>query len=192
MVNKKDSIYSHRNSDVWFCIACTKDIFPFNGIEEDHEFLETLAELQQLDSLIPFDVLMDQNKIFSRFEWNEDSNLPLIDSDPDVQFYNNQCIYSQHSCDYYLEDALNKKVADLNILSGCLSMIHTISGVWPKTYINLVCTWIIWNTSFRQLLYRKPGWTKTIVIDTAWMVLMQNITFGRIEEVVAFRSISKT
>ena len=68
---------------------------------------------------------MDQNKIFSPFELNEDSNLPLIDSDPDVQFYNNQCNYSLHSCDYYLEDAFNKKVADLNIPSRCLSMIHT-------------------------------------------------------------------
>ena len=52
---------------------------------------------------------MYQNKIFSPFELNEDSNLPLIDSDPDVQFYNNQCNYSLHSCDYYLEDAFNKK-----------------------------------------------------------------------------------
>ena len=109
MVNKKDSIYSHRDSDVWFCTICTKDIFPFNGIEEDHEFMETLAELHQLDSLIPFDILMYQNKIFSPFELNEDSNIPLIDSDPDVQFYNNQCNYSLHSCDYYLEDAFNKK-----------------------------------------------------------------------------------
>ena len=81
MVDQKDSIYSHRDSDVWFCTACTKDIFPF--IEEYHEFLETLAELHQLDSLIPFDILTDQNKIFCPFELNEDSNLHLIDSDPD-------------------------------------------------------------------------------------------------------------
>ena len=81
MVDKKDSIYSHRDSDVWFCTAYTKDIFPF--IEEDHEVLETLTELHQLDSLIPFDILTDQNKIFSPFELNEDSNLPLINSDPD-------------------------------------------------------------------------------------------------------------
>ena len=49
-----------------------KGYIPFNGIEEDREFLETLTELGQLDFLIPFDVLIDQNKIFSPFELNED------------------------------------------------------------------------------------------------------------------------
>ena len=125
MVNKTDSIYIHRDSSVWFSPECTKNIFPFNGIEEDREFFETLTELGPLDSLIPFDILIDHNKIFSPFELNEDLNLPVIDSDPDVQFYNNQCNNSIHSCDYYLEDSFNKKVTDLNISSGCLSMIHT-------------------------------------------------------------------
>ena len=109
MVNKTDSIYIHKDSNVWFCPVCTKDILRFNGIEEGREFLETLTELGQLDSLIPFDILIDQNKILSPFELNEGLNLPLIDSDPDVQFYNNQCNNSMHSCDYYLEDSFNKK-----------------------------------------------------------------------------------
>ena len=151
MVNKKDSLYSHRDSDVWFCTVCTKDIFPFNGIEEDHEFLETLAELHQLDSIIPFDILMDQNKIFSPFELNEDSNLPLIDSDPDVQFYKNQCNYSLHSCDYYLEDAFNKKVADLNIPSRRLSMIHTHIRSVAKN-INKLDMYSIGNLAERKQL----------------------------------------
>ena len=43
MVNKDDSIYVHRDSNVWFCIVCTRDIFPFNGTEEDDEFLEILT-----------------------------------------------------------------------------------------------------------------------------------------------------
>ena len=88
MVNKDDSIYVHRDSNVWFCTVCTRDIFPFNGTEEDDEFLEILAELQENYSLIPLNILIDQNKIFTPFELNEDLNLPLIDSDPDVQFYN--------------------------------------------------------------------------------------------------------
>ena len=51
-------------------------------------------------------------------------NLPLIDSDPDVQFYNSQCNNSLHSCDYYLENSFNNKVSDLNLSPGCLSMVH--------------------------------------------------------------------
>ena len=125
VVDKHDSIYIHRESNIWFCTVCTQDLFPFNGIDDDCEFLETLAEFQQWDSLIPFDILVAQNKIFSPFELNEDLNLPLFDSDPDIQFYNNQCNNSLYSCNYYLEDSFNKRVADLNISPGCLSMIHT-------------------------------------------------------------------
>ena len=102
---------------------CTRDIFPFNQTEEDEEFLEFLSELQENDPLIPLNILIDQNKIFTPFELNEDLNLPLIDSDPDVQFYS-QCNNSLHSCDYYLEDSFNNKVSDLNLSTGCLSMVH--------------------------------------------------------------------
>ena len=124
MVNKEDSIYIHRDSNIWFCTICIKDIFPFNGTEEDDEFIEIIAEFQETDPLIPLNVLIDQNKIFTPFELNEDLNVPLIDSDPDVQFYNNQCNNSLHSCDYYLEDSFNKKLSDLNLSPGCLSMVH--------------------------------------------------------------------
>ena len=124
MVNKDDSIYVHRDTEIWFCTMCTRDIFPFNQTEEDEEFLEFLSELQENDPLIPLNILIDQNKFFTPFELNEDLNLPLIDSDPDVQFYNSQCNNSLHSCDYYLEDSFNNKVSDLNLSTGCLSMVH--------------------------------------------------------------------
>ena len=73
---------------------------------------------------MPLDILIDQNKIFTPFELNEDLNLPLIDSDPDVQFYNSQCNNSLHYRDYYLEDSFNNKVSDLNLSTGCLFMVH--------------------------------------------------------------------
>ena len=92
MVNKTDRIYSQRDSSVWSCSVYTKEIFPFKVIDEG--FLETLAELRQSDSLIPFARLIDQKKTFSPFELNQDSNLPLIDSDPDVQFKKMQWYYA--------------------------------------------------------------------------------------------------
>ena len=103
---------------------CTKDIFPFNGTVENDDFLEIWAELQETEPLIQLDILMDQNKIFNPIDLNEDLDLPLIDSDPDVQFYNSLCNNSLHSCDYYLEASFNKKITDLNLSSGCLSMVH--------------------------------------------------------------------
>ena len=37
----------------------------FNGTEEDDELLEIIAEFQETDPLIPLNVLIDQNKIFT-------------------------------------------------------------------------------------------------------------------------------
>ena len=63
-VSKDDSIYVEKDSNLWIDTVCTKDIFPFNGIEENEEFLQILAEMQCNDSMIPFDALIDQNIIF--------------------------------------------------------------------------------------------------------------------------------
>ena len=65
MVNQEDCICIHRDSNIWFCTICTRDIFLFNGTEEDAEFLESIAEFQEADRLIPLKVLIDQNKIFT-------------------------------------------------------------------------------------------------------------------------------
>ena len=132
VLDKHDSIYIHRESNIWFCTVCKQDIFPFNGIYDDCEFLETFAEFQQYDSLIPFDILVAQNTIFSPFELNEDLNLALIDSDPDIQFYYNQCNNSLYSCNCYLEDSFNKKWQTLIYHRvACLWSI-LIYGVPPK------------------------------------------------------------
>ena len=63
-VSNDDSIYVEKDSNLWICTVCTKYIFRFNGIEENEEFLKILAEMQYNDSMIPFDVLIDQNIIF--------------------------------------------------------------------------------------------------------------------------------
>ena len=170
---------------------CTRDIFPFNQTEEDEEFLEFLSELQENDLLIPLNILIDQNKSFTPFELNEDLNLPLIDSDPDVQFYNNQCNNSLHSCDYYLEDSFNNKVSDLNLSTGCLSMVHmNIRSIVKNLnefdlYLNDL------NHEF-PIIALSETWLKDHNCDRYGIdVIMLNITVDQIEEAVVFHFISK-
>ena len=43
--------------------------------------------MHYIDSTIPFDILTDQNIIFSPSELNEDITLPIIDSDLDVRSF---------------------------------------------------------------------------------------------------------
>ena len=58
VVDKHYSIYIYIESNVWFCTVCTQYIFPLNGVDDECEFLETLAEFKKWDSLIPFDILV--------------------------------------------------------------------------------------------------------------------------------------
>ena len=53
-----------------------KNILPFNSIVEENDFLECLFELQCIESPIPLSLLLDENRIFSPFELNEQENLP--------------------------------------------------------------------------------------------------------------------
>ena len=124
MVSKTDSIYVNRGTDIWFCTKCTECMFPFYCINEDEDFKAALADMQNRQPEIPYEVLLNQNKIFSPFELNENIEIPISDIDPDIQFYNNQCIAALQSCDYYIEDTFNSKLTELNIKNGCLSMIH--------------------------------------------------------------------
>ena len=124
MVDKDDTIYANRHTNIWFCTKCNSDIFAFNNIDNDDEYFETIYDIQSRNPSIPFDILSSQDRMFIPFELNEDMSMPLIDSDPDVQFYNNQCNRALHSCDYYLEDSFNKKIVDLHVPARCMSLIH--------------------------------------------------------------------
>ena len=51
------------------------------------------------------------NKIFVPFEIN-DSDSPLSETDPDVQFYSENHYIKSTSCDYYFEDEFNSKIVN--------------------------------------------------------------------------------
>ena len=68
MVNKDNEIYTKRHNNNWFCTRCTSSIFPFNYIDDDEEYLETIFEMQSFSPPIPFNVLVAQDRIFSPFE----------------------------------------------------------------------------------------------------------------------------
>ena len=104
MVDKNDSIYIERHLNDWYCTNCIGNILPFNWIIEDEDFLLNLFEIQSKECSVPLEFLLDEDKIFSPFELNENENSPLYDVDPDIQFYNNQYNSILQSCDYYLED----------------------------------------------------------------------------------------
>ena len=68
----------------WLCPLCLAYIFPFNYIEDDHEFIGAIDDLSNKDTLRYI-----SEKMFIPFELNdEDHALNLCDIDHDLNFYN--------------------------------------------------------------------------------------------------------
>ena len=127
-------------SDPWFCPTCVDDILPFNHIAENVDFLEAISEMW-ICNTIPYKQLNQQ--IFNVFEMNDESSIPIHDSDPDLQYFNEMThINTSNKCDYYLEELFNKKCDKLKVDNACLSMIHFNARSLPKhmtewnTYLN--------------------------------------------------------
>ena len=131
-VSKTDDLYIKRNNISWFCTLCMIDVLPFNHFEEDEDFITALIESRITESSINLDKLNSQNKIFTPFELNDDDMSPMLDYDPDLQYYNSISSLNQHSCNYHIEDTFNNKLSDLNITSNSLSFIHCNIRSIPK------------------------------------------------------------
>ena len=100
-LNKKEQQeYTHMANE-WTCPHCYRDIFPFNNIEDDEEFVRNAC---------PTIPLMN-DKIFTPFELNENNNnLTIHDVDPDINYYHDINYLLTYKCHYYHEDSFSNEV----------------------------------------------------------------------------------
>jgi hypothetical protein len=107
----------------WLCFQCAESIFPFNHFDTDSLFLESLSEFWQKNHNFPFQKL--EHYEFNPFELNEnDSLLNINNSDPDLQYFNDQSIANTINCDYYLEDSFIQKTSNLHECDKGFSLMH--------------------------------------------------------------------
>ena len=67
----------------WICKLCLNDLFPFNHIENEKEFIASI------DDTDPISSLLNSGIVFEPFETEEISQLsPLYDVDIDLHYYN--------------------------------------------------------------------------------------------------------
>ena len=52
------------------------------------------------------------SNVFVPFEINQESNTPVSEIDPDLQFYTESNYIQKTKCDYYLEDSFNDCFSD--------------------------------------------------------------------------------
>ena len=124
-------------SDMWYCPCCVKEIFAYNHIDDNDDFhcaiLEGISDcafrLQEMNS-----------KVFTPFEINDSIDAPFGDVDPDMQYYTDMNYVENMKCDYYFEDAFNKKISSIE--TNKLSFFHQNIKSLPKhiddfeSYIN--------------------------------------------------------
>ena len=90
----------------WICKLCLNDLFPFNHIENEKEFIASI------DDTYPISSLLNSGIVFEPFETEEISQFsPLYDVDIDLHYYNSTYSLSNTECTYY-----DKKTKKSNIL----------------------------------------------------------------------------
>ena len=115
-VDRNDSIYVNRDSNHWMCVHCAMSTFPFNHFCDDDEFIESLVgDHYHLDNC---------NKMFQLFDCEESCFSPMYDIDPDIQYHQASSIFSNTTCNYYLEDDFNRECIQRNVNSDCFSILH--------------------------------------------------------------------
>ena len=137
-VNSSDSIYVYRSVNSWICTLCLKNELPFNSISDENEFINAISESWNFSSSVSFDEL--NSLVFNPFELNSDnSHLPIYDTDPDLQYFNDTTYITDAShCDYYLEHSFNKKCKSLEVDNECFSLMHLNIRSIPKNLDSLI------------------------------------------------------
>ena len=102
----RDEYRSMSQVDSWICIDCTKSLFPFNHIDDDDIYNTEISEFYC--DMPHFATVLNQNKVFSPFDLNDNENLPLFACDPDANYYNDIAINSFKDSNFYSADSFNE------------------------------------------------------------------------------------
>ena len=109
------------------CEFCHVNLFPFNHIEYDSQFIDNVRCNPQ--SSLEQSKMSVTDKLFNPLDidcQSEEERMQfLLDIDPDYQYYNDeQCVFNIQNCDYYTEQSFAKICTQYNIPENCLSLMH--------------------------------------------------------------------
>ena len=111
-VDRNDSLYTDRHNNSWFCMACVKDLFPFNHFCDDSDFICAITDEMKGNTV-------DVNELNERYDSflniaEEEYVSPISDNDPDVNYFNEYNSKSAGNCSYYDENGFCKKYSEIN------------------------------------------------------------------------------
>ena len=95
----------------WSWIICNENMFPFNYILDETEFMSALPA-NDLDYVSPNSM---SKLLFVPFEFNEDpSYIPGFKYNPDIHFFNQISLNINFNSNYYLEDVFKNCVSEMS------------------------------------------------------------------------------
>ena len=131
-----DSVYTSRATNNWLCPLCAGNELPFNHFIDDDKFHNAISDQHDRFAL---NMKRLENVIFDPFEINDENmDNPLLQSDPDLQYYNDVTYIEQaKNCDYYIEETFNQRLTNLNVCEECFSVFHLNIRSIPKNLARL-------------------------------------------------------
>ena len=113
----------------------------FNHYDDDDDYDQAIFDISNMYSC-KMSIQELRNQAFVPFDLNEDIRTPLVESDPDIQYFLGAISNNLNSCDYYIEDTFNDRFESLSINHCCLSILHLNIRSIPRnlsslqTYLN--------------------------------------------------------
>ena len=127
-----DFNYSTDPNNGWSCPLCLIDIFPYNSIEDNLSFIQSIEN--PTNSSIDLDLL--NSMIYDPLEANENDNQGIMsDIDPDHNFLNEIRGNIMNNCKYYQSTVPQDSL--INTKDQGQSYLHLNIRSVPKTWIHL-------------------------------------------------------
>ena len=143
----KDDLIALKSTGIWSCTRCNADIFPFNHIEEQEDFIDVISESWFVNGTYSLSDL--DKRLFTPFEIDsahEDS--VNSEYDPDVIFFHELRI-STGTSKYFNDETLNSVLADSNLTStNPMSLLSLNIRSIPKNIDKLSSYLNMLNISF--------------------------------------------
>ena len=88
--------YNSDSAECWICTKCISDTMPFNHFIDDDHFFASVNSFFGSENVAQFNHI-----VFNPFEISEMDNLhdamPMIENDPDLQFFNDIANLQNHT-----------------------------------------------------------------------------------------------
>jgi len=149
----------------WFCTYCLENIFPFNAIVEDFEFMHCLFNYS-CNNKMNSDCIKNSEQLELTKKFKCCNN----DLDPDKHFYNAIGVSNL----YYLEEDFNK-LFDCQTTDVNFSVLHvnarSLSKNFEQLYVyltnldhrfSIIAITETWTTVNNEMIYKIPGYNHVV------------------------------